>query len=283
MKTNILIILVFMLTSSPSVLSETNAERFEFRETVAIYHLMGAAGIIYLRPDEYDENQGFIRVYEALDDYLAEFDSTTGDAFLDPMEQPILDEFLFVNGSSQKNYFLKEGWIGDGEKWVPMSGSDYKKLKDMIDGRKNVDGSLTDADGLTDFTARIRERAHGNLTPTYQEAFGQRLQEKVLPNTVVEMDGLSRKNSVNRVSDSQKREIAQSESTQATAKVPEYVSARNSLDTHGLRNDDSDPSNNYSAQSETTTTVGEGNGAWKAAAIFLLFLVGCFLYFRSRR
>ena len=283
MKTNILIILLFLLTSSPRVLSETNPEQFEFRETVAIYHLMDNGGIIYLRPDEYDENQGFIRIYEALDEYLAELDSTTGDVFLNPVEQPILDEFRFVNGSAQTNYFLKDGWIGVGEKWVPISGSDYKKLRSTIDGRKNLDGSLTDADGLADFTARIHDVAQGNPAPTYQEAFVQHHQEKVVSKTVVETHELSHKDSVNKVGDNPEREIAQSASAKVTTKIPEHVSASDSLNSHGLTHGDANIPNNYSTRSETTTTVSGGNGAWIAATIFLLFLVGCFLYFRPRR
>src|SRR5687768_15022944 len=106
MKAIYVSIFVF-LTISLGVASDPAPKRFEFEKAAAIYHLVKDGGIIYLRPNEYNDTQGFIQIYEALDQYLYELDMLANDVVFDLEKQPILDEFLLVNGTATKKYLLK--------------------------------------------------------------------------------------------------------------------------------------------------------------------------------
>lgn len=100
--------ILVILAISLNVASDTAPERFEFEKTVAIYHLAKDGGIIYSRPDEYNEAQGFIRIYEVLDQYLVELEVLNSDPLFEIEEQPITEEFVLVNGTATKAYLLKE-------------------------------------------------------------------------------------------------------------------------------------------------------------------------------
>lgn len=156
-------------------------ERYEFERTVAIYHLVDDGGIIYLRPSDYYGAQGFIRIYEALDEYLFELEASVVDTVLDPTGLPLLDEFLFVNGKESKQYFLKNGWLGDGDRWVAVGHEDYKAIRNVVDERKNVPGSKTASDELRDFTAKIQIEAQESGPLTFDEQFerGSKLRPKL--------------------------------------------------------------------------------------------------------
>lgn len=138
---------------------ESVPDQFEFRRTIAIYHMVEGGGIIYKRPWEYYEKHGFIIVYEALDQYLAELENPLNKKFMQPGGLPVLDEFVFVNDVSQKTYVLKEYWLGDDENWVPMSHGDYMKLRSMIDDRRDLGRSITRTEALSAATAQIHKSA----------------------------------------------------------------------------------------------------------------------------
>lgn len=93
MKVFILSILSLFILAMDAV-SDSDPVPFEFNQTVAIYHLTQDGGIIYTRPSEYNEAQGFIRIYEAMDQYLGELGNPSGNAFLHPDEQPVIGKKL---------------------------------------------------------------------------------------------------------------------------------------------------------------------------------------------
>lgn len=148
-----------------NAVSESASEKFLFKETVAIYHMVEDGAVIYVRPDEYDENQGFIKVYEALDQYLAELSTPGNQSFFPSEEQPIIGELMLVGRNSEKKYFLKDGWLGDGENWVPMNGSDYKSLWSFVERRRRHPGSVTSMEQMLAFTAAIREATEPEGAP----------------------------------------------------------------------------------------------------------------------
>jgi hypothetical protein len=167
-------IIIFLL--SVNLLSVAAAEyvteEFKFEQTITIYHMINDSGIIYLRPDKYDENQGFIKIFEAMDQYLTELQQSEREAFLPPADLPLTGELVFVNGVAEKQYFLKEGWLGDGENWVPMNERHYKTLSSFINGRRDAPGSATAAAELAAFTATLRD-ANQNGIPDFEAQFGR--------------------------------------------------------------------------------------------------------------
>lgn len=167
MKAPLLTMLILVLLSPIKATSESSDEAFDFRTTMAIYHMVEGGGHIYVRPREYFNRHGFIIIYEALDQYIVELDNPNNQRFLDPGPQPVLDEFVLVNDVSQKSYFLKEYWLGDGENWMPMSRSDYNNLRSMVD--KRASGSRpTPADGLEAYAKEIHERSAYNDYSGYE-------------------------------------------------------------------------------------------------------------------
>lgn len=65
MKSYLSILLAVLLAMPLLAITEEGPQIFEYRRTVAIYHLMNGGGIIYVQPSEYDENQGFIRISQS--------------------------------------------------------------------------------------------------------------------------------------------------------------------------------------------------------------------------
>lgn len=165
MKSLIPIVSVLLSAMSMGGVAEPFSEEFAFSESVAIYHMVENGAVIYARPDEYDENQGFIKVYEVLDQYLAELENPADKAFLPSEEKPVVGEFMLVNRDSEKKYFLREGWLGDGKNWVPMDGSDYETLWSVVDGRRSDSRSVTSTEELAAYTARVREATELDGTP----------------------------------------------------------------------------------------------------------------------
>lgn len=159
MKSILLGAVLLLSLSAEDGAPESGANEFDFRKTIAIYHMVEGGGIIYKRPWEYYEKHGFIIVYEALDQYLAELENPLNQNFMQPDGLPMLDEFVFVNDVAQKTYVLKEYWFGDGENWVPMSHGDYMKLRSMIDDRRDLGGSVTRTEALSAATAQIHNSA----------------------------------------------------------------------------------------------------------------------------
>lgn len=188
MKTSLLIIICLFLGALNSSAAFAS-DNFRFDQTIAIYHMVEAGGIIYVRPDEYDENQGFIKIYEALDQYLADLQQTQSTAFSPPDEQPLKSELILVNGEFDKKYLLKEGWLGDGENWVPMDRSDYQILWDLIDGRRNLPGSATAADELAEFTARLQAATDPTDIPAFDVQFGKSQKTNLQATTTSENAG----------------------------------------------------------------------------------------------
>lgn len=172
MKTSLLIIICLSLGALNSSAASAS-DNFRFDQTIAIYHMVETGGVIYVRPDEYDENQGFIKIYEALDQYLADLQQRKSTAFSPPNEQLLKSELILVNGEFDKKYLLKEGWLGDGENWVPMANSDYQILWDFLDERKNLPGSTTAAEELANFTARLQAATDPTDIPAFDVQFGK--------------------------------------------------------------------------------------------------------------
>lgn len=164
---------IFILTfATPFVaFGESESELFDFRKTLAIYHLLDDGAIIYVRPEGYSESQAFIRIYETLDNYLAELEQHEIDISINPDDLPLVDELMFLNWKTQKLYRLKEGWLGDGNRWVPITASDYNKVKATLEVRKNRDESKTGKKDLSDFTKRINGRSQDIMAADYDDHF----------------------------------------------------------------------------------------------------------------
>lgn len=174
-------IIILLLIANPLVVAaaEPAAEEFKFEQTITIYHMINDSGIIYLRPDKYDENQGFIKIYEALDQYLTELQQPERETFSPPVDLPLTGKLVFVNGVTEKQYLLKEGWLGDDENWVPMNERDYKTLLSLINGRRNLPGSATGAAELAAFTATLRD-ANQNGIPDFEAQLGSSRKQQSL-------------------------------------------------------------------------------------------------------
>lgn len=157
MKELVLVIFLFLSSMPEGVAAEADTEEFEFSETIAIYDLVENGGIIYARPDRYDENQGFIKVYESLEQYLAELSGPVDATLFPPENQPLTGEFMLVTRDSQKRCLLKEGWLGDGEHWVPMHARDYNILWSVVDARRDLSGAVTGDEELKAYTAAVRD------------------------------------------------------------------------------------------------------------------------------
>lgn len=166
--TSLLYCLALATMSYSAASSESSDEPFDFRRTMAIYHMVEGGGHIYVRPREYFNRHGFIIIYEALDQYIAELENPDNQRFIDPGAQPVLDEFVLVNDVTQRSYFLKEYWLGDGENWVPMSRSDYNSLRSMIDDRHASGSVPTPEDRLTISSDRIHARSALNDYSGYE-------------------------------------------------------------------------------------------------------------------
>lgn len=149
-------------------ISEPSDEPFDYTRTMAIYHMVEGGGHIYVRPRGYHHLHGFIMIYESLDQYIVELANPENQSFMSPGSQPVLDEFVLVNDVSQKRYFLKKYWLGDGESWVPMSGADYDRLRRIIDGRHTLGSVSTPENGLEKHTKEIHERSTLNDYSGYE-------------------------------------------------------------------------------------------------------------------
>lgn len=276
------VVTLFMITMD--VASDPSPVSFEFSKTVAIYHLTKDGGIIYTRPSEYNEQQGFIRLYEAMDQYLVELNNPSGSPFLHPEEQPVVGEFLLVNGTATKKYFLKEGWLGDGEQWVPMSQDDYARLTDMLAQRKNLAGSNTTAEGLEEFTARIHEAAQENEILEFGKKFERDDDQKVevsSPETD-EQESSSARNTSDTEEIIQDRGYVQSESVDSTETSPERIAKPLPVSNDKEILDKVEPNDNSQDQDESMQTNGSDYN-WKGAVVLIILIAGCFLYFRRKR
>ncbi|WP_027330714.1 hypothetical protein [Marinimicrobium agarilyticum] len=149
---------------------DSSSDRFDFTETLWIYHMVDEGGVVYQAPIEYNERVGSVIVYEALDQYMAELGAPhEPEFFIQPNEeQPVLDKFVFVTGVSQKTYLLKDHWLGDGKKWVPMHPEDYKKLRSMIDSRRAGHGNLNPVEALEKFTEEVHSSGQQDVPPAWQ-------------------------------------------------------------------------------------------------------------------
>lgn len=275
---------IFVLLTIPiNVASNPAQERFEFEKTAAIYHIMKDSGIIYLRPNEYNEAQGFIRIYEALDQYLYELDMLANDVVFDLEKQPLLDEFLLVNGTATKSYLLKDGWFGDGDKWVPMSREDYAKLRSVIDERKDLDGSKTAAEGLKDFTARIQEAGQQNEIPEFETQFSRYDKEKVI--AVLESNG--KESPRNRNASGIEEVIpviegVRSESINLTETGSERIAKEHPVSSNKEILEEVDLKNILQLQEKKIPEM-VSSSHWKWSAIFAFFGAICFLYVKRKR
>lgn len=282
MKTIYVSIFVF-LTISLGVASDPAPKRFEFEKAAAIYHLMKDGGIIYLRPNEYNEAQGFIRIYEALDQYLYELDMLANDVVFDLEKQPLLDEFLLVNGTATKSYLLKDGWFGDGDKWVPMSREDYAKLRSVIDERKDLDGSKTAAEGLKDFTARIQEAGQQNGIPEFETQFNRYDQEKVV--AVLESNGKESSRDRNASGIEEVIPVSEgvrSESINLTETGSERIAKEHSVSSNKEILEEVDLKNISQVQEIGILEMVSGSH-WKWSAIFAFFIAIYFIYVQINR
>lgn len=256
---------------------------FEFNKTVAIYHLTQDGGIIYTRPSEYNEAQGFIVMYEAMDQYLGELGNPSSNTFLHPDEQPVLEEFLLVNGATTKTYFLKEGWLGDGEQWVPMNQDDYAKLTDMIAHRKDLAGSRTSTEGLEEFTSQIHQAARENETLEFDKMFDFADQE--MEEAPLESNG---KKSSNASNTSEMKEIMQdSGDSQSKGANLTEISSERIAKSRLVRNDNEileevEIHSNTPAQ-EKGMQVDEPTYLWKWTAICVFLISSILLFFRRKR
>lgn len=274
-----------LLNISVEAFSAPNPERFEFEKAAAIYHLVKDGGIIYLRPNEYNEAQGFIRIYETLDQYLFELEMLNSNAVFALDEQPLIDEFVLVNGTGKKRYLLKDGWLGDGDidKWVPMSPEDYSKLKDVIDERKKIDGSKTTAEGLENFTARIQDAAQENEIPRFESQFNRNDEEKVV--AVLKSNGQDSSNNGN-TSDLEEaityREDGRSESANLTVADQERIAKELPIGSNKKFLGEADLQNNSQVQENRIQEIVSSSN-WKWLAIFAFLIAGCIKYVQRKR
>lgn len=285
MKSILLGAVLLLSLSAEDGAPESGANEFDFRKTIAIYHMVEGGGIIYKRPWEYYEKHGFIIVYEALDQYLAELENPLNQNFMQPDGLPMLDEFVFVNDVAQKTYVLKEYWFGDGENWVPMSHGDYMKLRSMIDDRRDLGGSVTRTEALSAATAQIHNSAqnadsaygwkpdaeHPEESPaesasSYENSDDRKGGQAVVDNKPPEVSGKPDKD-----------DGAEAEGVDSASMV-EKDPLRDLSTATGSKEGDSPLLGQPKSDTE-----GLGNWVWGAAFIVLIVLSSCFGWMRMKR
>lgn len=282
---------------------ELSSDRFDFTETLWIYHMVDGGGIIYQAPIEYHpENSGSLGsviVYEALDQYMAELgDPHKPEFFIQPgEEQPILDKFVFVTGVSQKTYLLKENWLGDGKKWVPMHPEDYEKLRSMIDSRRAGHGNLNPVEALEKFTAEVHSSGQQDVPPAWQPV--QAHQEETPAEDSANNERVSHGSSEPPVvNDSHQRENdpineknlkGQSDDSGPTVSHSDGITEKQLSKDQGASVEDGESDNASPDQPlGAAGTVGATgadklkNGKWKLVVILSVLLLCYFLYVRKK-
>ncbi|WP_027330712.1 hypothetical protein [Marinimicrobium agarilyticum] len=298
MKAIIAVLLVPL--SAVAGVTDSSSDRFDFTETLWIYHMVDEGGIVYQAPIEYNERVGSVIVYEALDQYMAELgDPHEPEFFIQPSEeQPVLDKFVFVTGVSQKTYFLKDHWLGDGKKWVPMHPEDYKKLRSMIDSRRAGHGNLNPVEALEKFTEEVHSsgqqdvppawqpvQEHQEETPTEESANNQRPSHGSSEPPVVNDSHESENDSIN-----EKSLKGQSDNSGPTVSHSDGIAEKRlskdqeaSIEDEGSPN--APPDQPLGAEGADAATGADElkNGNWNLVAIFSVLFLCYFLYARKKR
>lgn len=299
MKAIIAVLLVPL--SAVAGVPDSNSDQFDFTETLWIYHMVDGGGIIYQAPLEYHPEQsgslGPVIVYEALDQYMAELgDPHKPDFFIQPGEkQPILDKFVFVTGVSQKTYLLKENWLGDGKKWVPMHPEDYKNLRRMIDSRRAGHGSLNSVESLEKKTAEVHASDQQDVafgwppvqeyqeeSPAEDSARNERPSHGRSEPAVVNDSHQSENDSIN-----EKNLKGQSDDTGPAVSHSEGITEKRLSKVQGESIDDEEshsasPDQPLDAAGADTGADELKNGKWTLVAIFSVLFLCYFLYSRKK-
>lgn len=136
---------------------------FDYTTTLWIINTIENSGTVYgrPRPEDYDERQGFIYIYNILIKYVAnlhDIDNETGSELV-PTHQLVL-----INGVREQRILLGDHWISDQYHIVSISETDYNNLTAWL-GTKETNHDYKENPPL----AELLEKFHPQTTNDIQD------------------------------------------------------------------------------------------------------------------
>lgn len=151
----LLISIAFLGIFINSAFSQEGQPPFNYKKTIWIIHAFEGGQVVYGMTNYYEPELAFITVRNILTKYvyvLENFPPATSLRDLAPEYVLIL-----MNDVTDQSLFIGDRWISDGRKMAIMQEQDFKKLKAILDHRKNTEHTYKQQYSTESLVAEFRK------------------------------------------------------------------------------------------------------------------------------